>query len=121
MDVTPRDRAAMVHAYYHHIDAGDVCSALACFAQNAVYRRPGYTALEGLDSITDYYRSTRMIGQGRHDIELLIESPDEVAVRGAFRGTSHAGLPLAVRFADFWRFEQQLVVERNTYFDDAAV
>jgi ketosteroid isomerase-like protein len=120
VDVTS-STAAVVYEYYTHIDVGDLSAALSCFAPDAVYRRPGYAALTGRESIEDYYRSTRIIGRGQHDIEAVIASDDEVAVRGAFRGVSHAGEPLSVRFADFWRFSERLVIERNTYFDAAAV
>jgi ketosteroid isomerase-like protein len=114
-------RAAVVRRYYQHIDAGDVRSALSCFAPDAVYRRPGYASLTGRPAIEDYYRTTRVIGRGRHALEAVTEGPDEVAVRGSFEGMAHDGRPLAVRFADFWRFSDGLVIERNTYFDAAAV
>lgn len=115
------DLTTVVSDYYRSIDAGDLPLALSCFAPDAVYRRPGYATLAGLDSIADYYRNTRVIGRGEHDIEVVIEGPNEVAVRGSFRGVSHSGAPLSVRFADFWRFVDHLAVERNTYFDVAAV
>jgi ketosteroid isomerase-like protein len=111
----------VVNDYYRHIDEGDVRAALSCFAHNAVYRRPGYPVLTGIDSIESYYRNARVISTGRHDIEVVVVSPDEVAVRGSFEGTAHDGRPLGVRFADFWRFTHDRVVERNTYFDAQAV
>lgn len=119
--MTVNSPTAVISEYYTHIDAGDLSAALSCFASDAVYRRPGYAALTGRESIEDYYRSTRIIGHGQHDIEVIIANGDEVAVRGAFRGVSHAGEPLSVRFADFWRFSGHLIIERNTYFDAAAV
>ncbi|MDX6353908.1 MAG: hypothetical protein QOF98_811 [Streptomyces sp.] len=120
-DVRVRPLTDVVTGYYRSIDGRDLVSALACFAPDAVYRRPGYDVLAGLDAITTYYRDERVISAGRHDIESVIENAGEVAVRGSFRGASHTGLPLAVRFADFWRFSGEMVVERNTYFDAAAV
>jgi ketosteroid isomerase-like protein len=113
--------SSMVIDYYRRIDDGDVCAALSCFADNAVYRRPGYPVLAGIGSIESYYVNTRVIGAGRHDIEVVVASPDEVAVRGCFEGTARDGSPLSVRFADFWRFTDDRVVERNTYFDAKAV
>lgn len=111
----------LVTAYYHDIDRQDLDSALACFAPDAVYRRPGYAELTGIDAIVAFYREQRIISAGRHNIESVIENADEVAVRGSFRGRSRTGAPLAVRFADFWRFTDRRVVERNTYFDAVAV
>ena len=115
--------AAVVGDYYRSIDRRDLDSALSCFAPDAVYRRPGYEALAGIDAILAYYRDERVIAAGRHNIESIVEDADadEVAVRGSFSGTSNTGLPLAVRFADFWRFSGLAVVERNTYFDAPAV
>ncbi|MFI7115846.1 nuclear transport factor 2 family protein [Amycolatopsis sp. NPDC049868] len=117
----PPELSAVVSDYYRFIDHGNVPAALACFASNAVYRRPGYDAFTGLESIEEYYRRTRIINAGQHTIESLIEGKDEVAVRGSLIGRSRDGLALDVRFADFWRFRESLVVERNTYFDAAAV
>jgi ketosteroid isomerase-like protein len=117
-----RHLSAIVAAYYQDIDRQDVDAALACFTSDAVYRRPGYEALTGIDAIANFYRSQRVIGRGRHDIESIVEGVAEVAVRGSFRGESRAGDALAVRFADFWCFsDERRVVERNTYFDAAAV
>jgi ketosteroid isomerase-like protein len=113
--------SAVVCDYYRNIDQQDVEAALACFAPDAVYHRPGYEAFVGLTAISEFYQGGRVISSGRHDLELIVEDADTVAVRGSFRGTSHAGDPLAVCFADFWRFSGLVAVERNTYFDAAAV
>lgn len=113
--------ATVVRDYYRNIDQRDIPAALACFAENAVYRRPGYTAFVGLPAIKAFYRADRVISAGRHDLESIVEDADTVAVRGSFSGTSRDGDPLEVRFADFWRFAGRMVVERYTYFDVAAV
>jgi ketosteroid isomerase-like protein len=111
----------VVANYYRYIDRRNLESALSCFAPDAVYRRPGYEAFVGFDAISSYYHDDRVISAGRHDLELILEDADSVAVRGSFHGTSRAGSNLAVRFADFWQFSGMAVVERNTYFDAAAV
>lgn len=127
MDVTEETKhlikslTDVVTTYYHDIDRQDVDSALANFAPQAVYRRPGYDELAGINAIVAFYRERRVIDSGRHDIESIIENADEVAVRGSFRGRSRSGASLAVRFADFWRFTDRQVIERNTYFDAVAV
>ncbi|MDM4719716.1 nuclear transport factor 2 family protein [Micromonospora sp. WMMA1363] len=113
--------SAVVSEYYRNIDHRNVEAALSCFAPDAVYRRPGYDAFVGFQAISTFYHGVRVISRGRHDLESIVEDADTVAVRGSCRGTSHAGDPFAVRFADFWRFSGLLVVERNTYFDAAAV
>ncbi|MET7309340.1 nuclear transport factor 2 family protein [Streptomyces sp. NPDC005571] len=113
--------STVVSDYYRNIDQGDVAAALACFAEDAVYRRPGYSEFVGLPAINEFYRADRVISAGQHDLESVVEDAETVAVRGSFTGTSHDGDPLEVRFADFWRFSGRVVVERNTYFDVAAV
>jgi ketosteroid isomerase-like protein len=113
--------AAVVTEYYRDIDCQNVERALACFAREATYRRPGYECFNGIESIAAFYRGARVISSGRHTIESVLEKPGEVAVRGSFQGISHTGLPLAVRFADFWRFSGRAVIERQTYFDAPAV
>lgn len=116
-----RPLSAVVGGYYRDIDRRDVTAALSRFAPDAVYRRPGYDAFVGVQAISAFYRDRRVISDGRHDLESIIEDADTVAVRGSFRGVSHGGHALAVRFADFWRFSGLLVIERDTYFDAAAV
>lgn len=113
--------SAVIAEYYRGIDRRNLESALACFAPDAVYHRPGYADFVGFDAISTYYRDGRVIADGTHEIESMIEAKDAVAVQGGFRGTSRSGLPLSVRFADFWSFSGLVVVHRNTYFDAPAV
>lgn len=127
MDVTdvttggPRLHSAVVIEFYRNIDGRDIKAALSCFMPDAVYRRPGYDALVGFRTISRFYHEDRVISGGRHELEAVIEEGDMVAVHGSFHGTLQSGDPANVRFADFWRFSGLLVVERNTYFDVAAI
>lgn len=107
----------LVLGYYTNIDAGDVPAALECFASTAVYRRPGYEPLVGAAAIAQFYDDTRVVGPGKHVVEAIVESADEIAVRGRFDGTFRDGSALHARWGDFWRFENGRVVERNSYFD----
>lgn len=52
-----------------------------------------------------------------HRIEAVLDSGDEVAVRGSFEGTFRDGSPLRARWGDTWRFGDGKVVERNSCFD----
>lgn len=118
---TGSELADRVSDYYQQIDHRDVGAALARFAPDAIYRRPGYEPFVGLQAISRFYHDDRVISDGRHQLESIVEDADTVAVRGRFLGTSRSGDPVAVRFADFWHFSGDLVIERNTYFDAAAV
>ncbi len=113
--------SAVVTEYYRNIDRQDFKAALSCYMPDAIYRRPGYDALVGIQAISKFYYEVRMISSGRHELEAVIEDGDMVAVHGSFHGTSRSEAPTDVRFSDFWRFSGLLVVERNTYFDAAAV
>jgi len=113
--------AKHVRAYYEAVDRSDLDGLLALFAPDARYERPGYAALVGRAALSDFYRNVRVIAEGRHAIEGLVVGGDEVAVRGSFAGRARAGNDLSVRFADFCRYRNGLIVERRTYFDAPAV
>jgi ketosteroid isomerase-like protein len=119
--VRSTSRETQVRDYYRDIDAGAIDAALTPFAAEAVYRRPGYAAMVGLEAIRRFYEDERVIASGAHELEAVVHDGEQVAVRGSFRGTSTQGAPLAVRFADFWTFADDRVIERFTYFDAAAV
>lgn len=104
-----------VEAFYTKIDAQDVTGALACFAETAVYRRPGFGEFAGLTAIEEFYRSARDVGDGQHLVDAVIDDGNEIAIRGRFEGFYRDGTPLQVQFADFWRFLDGRVVERNSY------
>jgi ketosteroid isomerase-like protein len=105
----------IIRSYYTNIDSKDIPAALACFASTAVYRRPGYDELIGLAAIENFYRHTRDLGEGGHLIESVVGSEQEIAVRGRFEGSFRDGTPLQARFADFWLFSGEKVVERISY------
>lgn len=107
--------AEIVLNYYTTVDAKDIPAALACFASTAVYRRPGFAVFEGLTAIEAFYRQERDVGDGNHVVETILEGGDHVATQGHFDGFFRDGAPLQLRFADFWRFAEGEVVERNSY------
>jgi ketosteroid isomerase-like protein len=111
----------VVQRYYAAVDHNDIQALLALFTDDAVYRRPGYPTFVGRDALARFYGSTRVIASGRHSLETIIAEPAEVAVRGSFKGHSRDGHPLAVRFADFFRIKNGMILERNSYFDAPAI
>ena len=111
----------IIRAYYADIDANNVDAALAPFAPDATYWRAGYEPLVGIEAIREFYAGTRVIAEGRHTLESVVVGAGAVAIRGTFRGTSHDGDALETRFADFWDFDGETVVLRNTYFGVASV
>lgn len=111
----------IVRTYYTDIDANRVDEALAPFADEATYWRAGYEPLVGIEAIRSFYGGTRVIAEGKHELESVVVGTDSVAVRGAFCGVSHHGDALETRFADFWDFSDGKIVLRNTYFGVGAV
>lgn len=105
----------LVTRYYKAVDADDVPGLLLLFAEDAEYHRPGYAPLLGREALRRFYTDERVIAEGHHTVYGLVESPGEIAVRGAFSGTSRSGAPLALEFADFFK-GQDVITWRQTYF-----
>jgi steroid delta-isomerase len=95
---------ARVRTYYDLVDASDITELVKLFAQDAVYRRPGYPPLRGRGELERFYREERVIKSGRHTLETVVSSPPRVAVTGSFSGTLHGGQHATLQFADFFVF-----------------
>lgn len=109
--------AGRVRRYYTLVDAGDVDSLVRLFAPGATYRRPGYDPIAGHDGLDAFYRTQRVIESGRHTVVSLIVEGNGVAVEGEFHGTLKDGTQADLRFADFFRLDDDLLFEtRQTYF-----
>lgn len=111
----------LVSSYYQLIDREDLDGVLRLFADDAVYRRPGYSAFVGKNSIAAFYGSERVIESGSHTLRTLLAKGDTVAVEGTFRGVLKDGRVVAQEFADFFSLRAGLIVERCTYFNAAAI
>jgi steroid Delta-isomerase len=107
--------------YYELIDAGDLDEMYTLFADDIVYRRPGYDPLEGIEAFRDFYEGERVIEHGSHTLRSVVAEGDLVAVEGDFEGVLRDGRGVAVRFADILEFNDGLIVRRDTYFDAPAV
>lgn len=111
-----------VRRYYDLVDAGDVEGVLACFADNAVYHRPGYAPMEGREALAAFYGGERVIAEGRHALDVVLVDGSSVAVQGRFVGTLKDGSGATVGFADFWVLdEERRAVTRYSYFDTPTV
>ncbi|WP_432160180.1 nuclear transport factor 2 family protein [Streptomyces sp. NRRL F-5630] len=106
-----------VRRYYTLVDDGDVQGVVGLFADSAVYERPGYDPIVGRDGLDAFYRGWRVIDSGSHTVVALVVGASEAAVEGRFRGTLKDGSEVDLRFADFFRFDDDLLfVVRTTYF-----
>ncbi|WP_114202795.1 nuclear transport factor 2 family protein [Janibacter anophelis] len=108
--------------YYALVDAGDVDGVVGCFAEDAVYHRPGYAPMEGRAALAEFYGGERVIADGRHELDEVVVEGRRVAVHGRFVGTLKDGSAARVGFADFWVLDEaDRATERRTYFDAPAV
>lgn len=109
--------SASIVRYYARVDAQDVDGILQCFAEYAVYHRPGYPPLQGHEQIKHFYANERVIGQGQHDVTSVVEDGDRVAIEGTFAGQLRDGSSVSLLWADFWRVRPDgIATERRTYF-----
>ncbi|WP_406150576.1 nuclear transport factor 2 family protein [Streptomyces sp. NBC_01012] len=109
--------AERIHRYYALVDDGDVQGVVGLFARRAVYERPGYDPIVGRDGLDAFYRGQRVIDRGCHTVVKLVVGAHDAAVEGGFRGTLKDGSEVELRFADFFRLDDDLLFEvRNTYF-----
>lgn len=107
-----------VRTFYDRVDRGDVPGLAALFAEGCVYHRPGYAPYVGRAGVEKFYGAERTIRDGAHNIESVIVTGREAAVQGSFAGTLHDGSPVALRFADFFHFDDKgRVTRRETYFN----
>ena len=113
--------ARRIRDYYEHIDANDLESVFALFAEDIIYHRPGQSALDGMAEFKRFYREDRPLSDGSHAVKSLVAGGDTVVVRGRYEGRKD-GEQVAFGFADHHRFDADgLVTERWTYTDTSAV
>ncbi|WP_261663803.1 nuclear transport factor 2 family protein [Deinococcus sp. Marseille-Q6407] len=118
----PLDEAhALVRRLFEIIDGRDFGALGEVFAPDAVYERPGYEPLAGLERLTTFYRDERIIISGAHQVEDVASGEGVVISRGVFTGKSRDGADLNERFADVYRVEGGKIRHRTTYFFRAAI
>ncbi|MEU2428475.1 nuclear transport factor 2 family protein [Streptomyces sp. NPDC007861] len=100
------------------------------FADDAVYERPGYPALEGLDRIRRFYEHERIITSGAHEVAQVTgasragnagQALAAAACWGRFRGAGRDGGPLDEGFADTYLVRDGKIAHRKTFFYRAAI
>jgi steroid Delta-isomerase len=109
--------ANRIRHYYALVDNGDVDGVVRLFARGATYWRPGYEPIVGHSELNTFYRTQRVIRSGQHRIAKLLIDRNYAAVEGEFRGVLKDGSKVDLRFADFFRLDDELLFDvRNTYF-----
>jgi steroid delta-isomerase len=110
-----------VRRYYRTVDTLGAAATVALFTEDAVYRRPGYEVIRGRAALAHFYGEERVIAEGRHTVEEVVVNGEHAAVRGVFRGMLRGGEEVDVGFADFLRYEGELIADRTTYFYKPSV
>jgi uncharacterized protein len=103
------------------IDAGDYDRLGLFFDDLILYQRPGYDDIDGLPALDDFYRNVRVIASGRHNVTQILVQSDVAVAEGVFDGVLKDGTQVSERFADFYRFANDRITERRTYFFRAAI
>lgn len=91
------------------------------FAAEAVYERPGYEPLRGLDVILRFYTNERIVRDGCHHIEGFVLHENLASCWGTFDGVSHDGQELHERFSDVYEIGEEKIVHRRTHFFRPAI
>ena len=109
--------AARAVRFYDLVDSGDIDGMAALFAEDTVYRRPGYEPMPGRAGITDFYLHRRVIREGRHTLTTVVPDRSHVAVVGEYHGVLHSGDPVDLRFADLFEVNPDgAFCSRETFF-----
>lgn len=115
------DTAARVAEFFDHVDSGDHTAAVAMFAPDCRYERPGYSPIVGTDGLAYFFREDRPIASGKHGLTAVVADGDMAAVHGEFHGVLRDGRPIDLRFADFFVDGPAGFVRRDTYFHSPPV
>lgn len=91
------------------------------FDSAAVYERPGYPRLDGLERIRTFYERERIIADGVHHLSTALLVGDSGASSGVFIGTLRDGSAVEQEFAEVFRFHNRLIVYRKTFFYRPAI
>ncbi|MFC5805022.1 nuclear transport factor 2 family protein [Streptomyces formicae] len=118
---TPVTADSLVARLFQVIDSRSWDELGDVFADDAVYERPGYPALEGLDRIRHFYEHERIITSGAHEVAQVTGGLAAAACWGRFRGASRDGDPLDEGFADTYLVRDGKIAHRKTFFYRAAI
>jgi steroid Delta-isomerase len=106
-----------VRRYYDLVDSGDVAGLVALFTPDAAYHRPGYQPMVGHEAMSSFYSGERVIKEGRHTLDTVVEHGSRIAVHGEFNGVLRDESTVSLRFADFFHIaEDGRFRRRDTFF-----
>ena len=109
----PKD---LILALFRAIDAGEWGSLAAVVHADVTYERPGYDRVTGIDELLRFYRETRIIKSGTHQIEHIVADDTCGASWGKIVGTTKDGAEVNEAFSDVYEFEDGKIRTRRSYF-----
>jgi ketosteroid isomerase-like protein len=111
----------LLERMFQAIDSNRWAALPEFFAEQAVYERPGYAPIEGMERILRFYTSERIIREGRHHIEGCVLTREQGSCWGYFDGISRDGRILHERFSDVYAIGDDKIVHRRTHFFRPAI
>ncbi|MGJ8628503.1 MAG: nuclear transport factor 2 family protein [Sulfitobacter sp.] len=103
------------------IDGEDWAALSDFFCDDCVYERPGYELIRGIDNLKHFYENERIIGSGKHTVEMMANKADVIFCEGVFEGVAKDGAQLAERFVDRYVLKGTKIGHRQTYFYRSAI
>ncbi|MEU9030712.1 nuclear transport factor 2 family protein [Streptomyces sp. NPDC048383] len=111
----------LVFRLFQVIDSRSWAELGEVFTEDALYERPGYAPLEGLERIRHFYEHERIIVAGAHEVTQVTGASAAAACWGLFQGTSSDGEPLNEAFADTYLVREGKIEHRKTFFYRPAI
>jgi ketosteroid isomerase-like protein len=97
------------------VDRSDWDTLTRFYHPDVVYDRPGFDRLTGREEVIRFYRDVRSI-QGVHSFDGFAIGPTSGACWGRFVGSTKAGEPVDVQFADCYSFRDGGIWRRKSFF-----
>jgi uncharacterized protein len=119
--VVRRADAETIVSLFRHIDAREWSRVEKLFSEDIVYERPGYPRFRGRPRVMHFYRRERVITSGQHELHRIVVRGSVAVCWGRFRGNRKNGMPVDIRFADVYRFDEGRIKHRTSYFFVPAV
>jgi ketosteroid isomerase-like protein len=113
--------AATIAGYHDACSRGDAEAIAACCTEGVVhyFTDPATPPVAGAEHLGRYWRKVRRLRRARWQLERVLVGAGEAAIEWTMLADGAAGERLALRGAEWYRFEGGLISEVRAYFDPA--
>ncbi|MCA9902498.1 MAG: nuclear transport factor 2 family protein [Anaerolineae bacterium] len=115
------DIESTIDSYFQIVDARQFDELVHVFHREIEYERPGFDKLIGVEAVIDFYKNTRDIAAGHHELYGKLVCGQTAACWGRFEGSKKDGSRIDERFSDILTFEQGKMRTRVTFFFRPAI